>query len=179
MWKNFAYCCSLCMLLSPIDYSERYSWEKKEKHTPYLSKRLPYWLGLYALSKNAGPDYEWIGAGLTNVNISGLKNGAINLSSNNWAYKVLSSILFKFSIFTWWIPYASFFPKYESFSHESFSPSDISWNRDENYAFIFFICCRLDWKGNIIVCSSLLRVVTSGGYHNLSHQKTNLWHGTR
>ncbi|CAO1942471.1 unnamed protein product [Urochloa humidicola] len=38
--------------------------------------------------QNAGPSYEWIGAGFTNVNISGLKNGAVDLSSNIWAYKI-------------------------------------------------------------------------------------------
>ncbi|KAF8716504.1 hypothetical protein HU200_026289 [Digitaria exilis] len=38
--------------------------------------------------QNAGFAYEWVGAGLTNVNISGLKNGAINLSSNSWVYKI-------------------------------------------------------------------------------------------
>jgi hypothetical protein len=49
---------------------------------------------LYALYKSAGPYYEWVGAGLTTVNVSGIKNGTIDLSSNNWAYKVLSSIFF-------------------------------------------------------------------------------------
>jgi len=38
--------------------------------------------------QNAGFSYEWIGAGFTNVNISGVRNGTINLSSNNWAYKI-------------------------------------------------------------------------------------------
>ncbi|VAH66629.1 unnamed protein product [Triticum turgidum subsp. durum] len=38
--------------------------------------------------KSAGPYYEWVGAGLTSVNISGMKNGTIDLSSNNWAYKI-------------------------------------------------------------------------------------------
>jgi hypothetical protein len=52
---------------------------------------------MYTL-KNAGPSYEWIGAGFTNVNISGLKNGAVDLSSNNWAYKVLPPTFF---IFFW------------------------------------------------------------------------------
>lgn len=37
---------------------------------------------------NAGPFYEWVGAGLTSVKISGLKNGTIDLSSNSWAYKI-------------------------------------------------------------------------------------------
>lgn len=53
-------------------------------------------LTLYTLYKNAGFSYEWIGAGFTNVNISGVRNGIIDLSSNNWAYKVLSPIFFKF-----------------------------------------------------------------------------------
>ncbi|KAM3352988.1 hypothetical protein ACQJBY_024266 [Aegilops geniculata] len=38
--------------------------------------------------KSAGPYYEWVGAGLTSVNISGIKNGTMDLSSNNWAYKI-------------------------------------------------------------------------------------------
>ncbi|PWZ32291.1 Beta-galactosidase 3 [Zea mays] len=42
----------------------------------------------YALYKNAGFAYEWIGAGFTNVNISGVRTGIIDLSSNNWAYKI-------------------------------------------------------------------------------------------
>ncbi|KAL6616473.1 hypothetical protein ACP70R_038743 [Stipagrostis hirtigluma subsp. patula] len=38
--------------------------------------------------QNAGPFYEWVGAGLTSVNISGLKNGTTDLSSTNWVYKI-------------------------------------------------------------------------------------------
>ncbi|PKA64758.1 Beta-galactosidase 3 [Apostasia shenzhenica] len=38
--------------------------------------------------QNAGPFYEWVGAGLTSVKISGLKNGTIDLSSNKWEYKI-------------------------------------------------------------------------------------------
>ncbi|KAK3162620.1 hypothetical protein QOZ80_1BG0091660 [Eleusine coracana subsp. coracana] len=38
--------------------------------------------------QNAGPFYEWAGAGLTHVNISGLKNGTIDLSSSKWVYKI-------------------------------------------------------------------------------------------
>ncbi|TVU36334.1 hypothetical protein EJB05_18266 [Eragrostis curvula] len=38
--------------------------------------------------QNAGPFYEWVGAGLTRVNISGLRNGTIDLTSNNWVYKI-------------------------------------------------------------------------------------------
>lgn len=38
--------------------------------------------------QNAGFAYEWIGAGFTNVNISGVRTGIIDLSSNNWAYKI-------------------------------------------------------------------------------------------
>jgi hypothetical protein len=53
-----------------------------------------YLIKTSALSKNAGAHYEWVGAGLTSVNISGIKNGTIDLSSNDWAYKVLSSRFF-------------------------------------------------------------------------------------
>ncbi|KAL0928744.1 hypothetical protein M5K25_000663 [Dendrobium thyrsiflorum] len=38
--------------------------------------------------KNAGPFYEWVGAGLTSVKIAGLDNGTIDLSSNTWKYKL-------------------------------------------------------------------------------------------
>ncbi|XP_072964754.1 beta-galactosidase 3 [Typha angustifolia] len=38
--------------------------------------------------QNAGPFYEWVGAGLTSVKISGLKNGTMDLSSNKWVYKI-------------------------------------------------------------------------------------------
>ncbi|KAH0470471.1 hypothetical protein IEQ34_000194 [Dendrobium chrysotoxum] len=37
---------------------------------------------------NAGPFYEWVGAGLTSVKIAGLDNGTIDLSSNTWKYKI-------------------------------------------------------------------------------------------
>lgn len=42
--------------------------------------------------KNAGPFYEWVGAGLTSVKINGLKNGAMNLSSNKWICKVQNDL---------------------------------------------------------------------------------------
>ncbi|XP_020089136.1 beta-galactosidase 3 isoform X3 [Ananas comosus] len=38
--------------------------------------------------QNAGPFYEWVGAGLTSVKINGLKNGTMDLSSNKWIYKI-------------------------------------------------------------------------------------------
>ncbi|XP_010243525.1 PREDICTED: beta-galactosidase 3 isoform X2 [Nelumbo nucifera] len=38
--------------------------------------------------QNAGPFYEWVGAGLTNVMIEGFNNGTIDLSSNSWIYKI-------------------------------------------------------------------------------------------
>ncbi|KAI5003503.1 hypothetical protein ZWY2020_030663 [Hordeum vulgare] len=38
--------------------------------------------------QNAGARYEWVGAGLTSVNISGMENGTIDLSSNKWSYKI-------------------------------------------------------------------------------------------
>ncbi|ONK73107.1 uncharacterized protein A4U43_C04F27330 [Asparagus officinalis] len=38
--------------------------------------------------QNGGPFYEWWGAGLTSVRISGLKNGTMDLSSNAWLYKI-------------------------------------------------------------------------------------------
>ncbi|KAG8044138.1 hypothetical protein GUJ93_ZPchr0044g38095 [Zizania palustris] len=41
--------------------------------------------------QTAGPFYEWVGAGLTSVKISGMENGTVDLSSNNWAYKVRPS----------------------------------------------------------------------------------------
>jgi hypothetical protein len=53
--------------------------------------KIAYWLELCAFYKSAGPYYEWVGAGLTSVKISGMKNETIDLSSNNWVYKVLSS----------------------------------------------------------------------------------------
>ncbi|KAK6923727.1 D-galactoside/L-rhamnose binding SUEL lectin domain, partial [Dillenia turbinata] len=37
---------------------------------------------------NAGPYYEWIGAGPTSVKINGLKNGTVDLSSHIWTYKI-------------------------------------------------------------------------------------------
>ncbi|URE13790.1 Glycosyl hydrolases family 35 [Musa troglodytarum] len=38
--------------------------------------------------QNAGPFYEWLGAGLTSVKISGLRNGGLDLSQAAWAYKI-------------------------------------------------------------------------------------------
>ncbi|XP_020572692.1 beta-galactosidase 3 isoform X2 [Phalaenopsis equestris] len=38
--------------------------------------------------QNAGPFYEWVGAGLTSVKIAGLDNGTIDLSSNTWKHKI-------------------------------------------------------------------------------------------
>ncbi|CAN1802615.1 Beta-galactosidase 10 [Linum perenne] len=36
----------------------------------------------------AGPRYEWIPAGLTYVKIQGLNNGTVDLSKNQWTYKI-------------------------------------------------------------------------------------------
>ena len=100
-WLSLNYLCEKSLhivILCPWKFSEIHTWEEKKRTNIHLkSKNFPYWLALYALSKNAGPSYEWIGAGFTNVNISGLKNGAVDLSSNNWAYKVLLPIFFIFS----------------------------------------------------------------------------------
>ncbi|XP_024019187.1 beta-galactosidase 10 isoform X2 [Morus notabilis] len=38
--------------------------------------------------QNAGSFYEWVGAGLTNVEISGFNNGTVNLSNSTWTYKI-------------------------------------------------------------------------------------------
>ncbi|KAL5704441.1 Beta-galactosidase 10 [Ranunculus cassubicifolius] len=38
--------------------------------------------------QNAGPFYEWVGAGLTSVKVTGFKNGTVDLSSNAWTYKI-------------------------------------------------------------------------------------------
>ncbi|KAL6284804.1 hypothetical protein ACE6H2_015733 [Prunus campanulata] len=38
--------------------------------------------------QNAGSFYEWVGAGLTSVNITGFNNGTIDLSAYNWTYKI-------------------------------------------------------------------------------------------
>ncbi|KAL6323327.1 hypothetical protein AAG906_029334 [Vitis piasezkii] len=38
--------------------------------------------------QNAGPFYEWVGAGLTSVKIKGLNNGIMDLSTYPWTYKV-------------------------------------------------------------------------------------------
>uniref|UniRef100_A0A803KNC8 Beta-galactosidase n=1 Tax=Chenopodium quinoa TaxID=63459 RepID=A0A803KNC8_CHEQI len=38
--------------------------------------------------QTAGPQYEWIGAGLTSVEIKGLNKGAVNLTKFNWTYKI-------------------------------------------------------------------------------------------
>nr|BAB86232.1 putative beta-D-galactosidase [Oryza sativa Japonica Group] len=38
--------------------------------------------------QNGGPMYEWAGAGITSVKISGMENRIIDLSSNKWEYKV-------------------------------------------------------------------------------------------
>nr|DAD24674.1 TPA_asm: hypothetical protein HUJ06_026138 [Nelumbo nucifera] len=38
--------------------------------------------------QNAGPFYEWVGAGLTRVVIEGFNNGTVDLSSNSWTYKI-------------------------------------------------------------------------------------------
>ncbi|KAJ9671017.1 hypothetical protein PVL29_027139 [Vitis rotundifolia] len=37
---------------------------------------------------NAGPFYEWVGAGLTSVKIKGLNNGIMDLSTYTWTYKI-------------------------------------------------------------------------------------------
>lgn len=38
--------------------------------------------------QTAGPNYEWIGAGLTSVEIKGLNNRTINLTDYTWTYKI-------------------------------------------------------------------------------------------
>ncbi|KAH7685340.1 Beta-galactosidase protein [Dioscorea alata] len=38
--------------------------------------------------QNAGPFFEWVGAGLTSVKISGFRNGTVDLTSAAWSYKV-------------------------------------------------------------------------------------------
>ncbi|XP_058097474.1 beta-galactosidase 10 isoform X1 [Magnolia sinica] len=38
--------------------------------------------------QNAGPFYEWVGAGLTSVKIAGFNNGTLDLSSSRWIYKI-------------------------------------------------------------------------------------------
>lgn len=38
--------------------------------------------------QNAGPFYEWVGAGLTSVKIKGLNKGTLDLSTSTWTYKV-------------------------------------------------------------------------------------------
>uniref|UniRef100_I1NTV5 beta-galactosidase n=2 Tax=Oryza glaberrima TaxID=4538 RepID=I1NTV5_ORYGL len=38
--------------------------------------------------QNGGPMYEWAGAGITSVKISGMENRIIDLSSNKWEYKI-------------------------------------------------------------------------------------------
>ncbi|WOK96410.1 beta-galactosidase 3 isoform X1 [Canna indica] len=38
--------------------------------------------------QNAGPFYEWVGAGLTSVKISGIGNGSLDLSHAQWVYKI-------------------------------------------------------------------------------------------
>lgn len=45
--------------------------------------------------QNAGPFFEWVGAGLTSVKISGFRNGTVDLTSAVWSYKVSDSILQK------------------------------------------------------------------------------------
>lgn len=38
--------------------------------------------------QNAGPFYEWVGAGLTSVRIEGFNNGTVDLSTHTWTYKI-------------------------------------------------------------------------------------------
>ncbi|KAM0946343.1 putative beta-galactosidase [Dioscorea sansibarensis] len=38
--------------------------------------------------QNAGPFFEWVGAGLTSVKISGFRNGTVDLTSATWSYKI-------------------------------------------------------------------------------------------
>lgn len=38
--------------------------------------------------QNAGPFYEWVGAGLSKVVIEGFNNGPVDLSSRAWSYKI-------------------------------------------------------------------------------------------
>ncbi|OAY67949.1 Beta-galactosidase 3 [Ananas comosus] len=54
----------------------------------FLNKKLQDFSCFLLFFKNAGPFYEWVGAGLTSVKINGLKNGTMDLSSNKWIYKV-------------------------------------------------------------------------------------------
>ncbi|RVX21488.1 Beta-galactosidase 10 [Vitis vinifera] len=42
--------------------------------------------------QNAGPFYEWVGAGLTSVKIKGLNNGIMDLSTYAWTYKNVDHI---------------------------------------------------------------------------------------
>eukprot|EP01018_Ginkgo_biloba_P019618 Gb_41532 [translate_table: standard] len=38
--------------------------------------------------QNAGPFYEWVGAGISKVKLEGFQNGTIDLSSNAWTYQI-------------------------------------------------------------------------------------------
>ncbi|KAG9445334.1 hypothetical protein H6P81_016674 [Aristolochia fimbriata] len=38
--------------------------------------------------QNAGPFYEWVGAGIVSVKISGFNSGILDLTSNTWVYKI-------------------------------------------------------------------------------------------
>ncbi|KAG0495396.1 hypothetical protein HPP92_000087 [Vanilla planifolia] len=62
---------------------------KLETHIPLKAgKNVIALLSMTVGLQNAGPFYEWVGAGLTNVKISGLNNGTIDLSSYAWKYKI-------------------------------------------------------------------------------------------
>ncbi|XP_043804666.1 beta-galactosidase 3 isoform X3 [Manihot esculenta] len=73
--------------------------EKNEKIVEFrnMSYHLPAWSVsilpdcknvVFNTAKNAGPYYEWVGAGLTSVKIDGFNNGTLDLSTFNWTYKI-------------------------------------------------------------------------------------------
>ncbi|KAK8928290.1 Beta-galactosidase 3 [Platanthera zijinensis] len=62
---------------------------KLETHLPLKAgKNDISFLSMTVGLQNAGPFYEWVGAGLTSVKIAGFDNGTIDLSSSMWKYKI-------------------------------------------------------------------------------------------
>ncbi|KAJ8765328.1 hypothetical protein K2173_012025 [Erythroxylum novogranatense] len=66
-------------------------------HSPYKFKKpIPLKAGKNEIAllsmtvglQNGGLRYEWWGAGLTSVKINGFNNGTVDLSSNDWYYKI-------------------------------------------------------------------------------------------
>lgn len=92
-----------------------------------------FWWMCVCCLQNAGPLYEWVGAGLTSVKIEGLNNGTLDLSGHPWTYKVFLFVL-TLSLHPWTILFQSMLISFQ-----------VSSKTILNNLVLFFLWPRLCW----------------------------------